>query len=265
MENRARAGTALSRRAVQLGFGALLVAVWIVLGEAGIWPSYLFPTLPGVLESLARTGGTGVLWISILGSMKRLFIGYGIALASGTLLGILLGSSRLARDTVGQVVLGLQALPSICWLPPAILWFGLSEQAILFVVIMGAFLSISLATQDGIRNTPGVYLQAARNLGAAGPSLYARVVLPASLPSIVTGMKLGWTFAWRSLMAGELLYSVPGLGSMLALGRELNDIAQVVAVMVVIVAIGLLTDRLFFRALERAVQSRWGTGGAGKL
>ncbi|MDM7993738.1 MAG: ABC transporter permease [Candidatus Fermentibacter sp.] len=265
MENRSRAGTALSRRAVQLGFGALLVAVWIVLGEAGIWPSYLFPTLPGVLESLARTGGTGVLWISILGSMKRLFIGYGIALAAGTLLGVLLGSSRLARDTVGQVVLGLQALPSICWLPPAILWFGLSEQAILFVVIMGAFLSISLATQDGIRNTPRVYLQAARNLGATGPSLYARVVLPASLPSIVTGMKLGWTFAWRSLMAGELLYSVPGLGSMLALGRELNDIAQVVAVMVVIVAIGLLADRLFFGALERAVQSRWGTGGAGKV
>lgn len=250
----------LPRRGMQLGFAALLLIVWIVLGELGIWPSYLFPTLPGVLESLGSTSDSGVLWSSILGSMKRLFLGYSIALVAGVFLGVLLGSFRWVKDTIGQVVLGLQALPSICWLPLAILWFGLSEQAILFVVIMGAFLSISLATEDGIRNTPRVYLQAARNLGSSGASLYWRVVLPSSLPSIVTGMKLGWTFAWRSLMAGELLYSIPGLGSMLVLGRELNDMNQVVAVMVVIVAIGLLTDRLFFGTMEKAVRARWGTG-----
>ncbi|HOF67258.1 MAG TPA: ABC transporter permease [Candidatus Fermentibacter daniensis] len=254
-------GAEFSRRTLQLAFGLFLIAAWIVLGEAGVWPAYIFPTLGGVLRAIARTSGTGALWISILGSMKRLLLGYAVAMASGVVLGVLLGSFKWARDTIGQVVLGLQALPSICWLPPAILWFGLSEQAILFVVIMGAFLSISLATQDGIRNTPRIYLQAARNLGASGLSLYTRVVLPASLPSIVTGMKLGWTFAWRSLMAGELLYSVPGLGSMLALGRELNDMNQVVAVMLVIVAIGLMTDKLAFGAVEKAVRSRWGTGG----
>jgi NitT/TauT family transport system permease protein len=250
----------LPRRSLQIGFGILLVMLWLVLGWIGIWPTYLFPTLPGVLRSLGGSGESGVLWTSILGSMKRLIMGYSIALGGGIFLGVLLGSFRWAKDTIGQVVLGLQALPSICWLPLAILWFGLSEQAILFVVIMGAFLSISLATEDGIRNTPRVYLLAARNLGSTGPSLYARIVLPASLPSIITGMKLGWTFAWRSLMAGELLYSVPGLGSMLVLGRELNDMNQVVAVMVVIVAIGLLTDKLIFGALEKAMRSRWGTG-----
>ena len=162
------------------------------------------------------------------------------------------------RLAVGPLVFGLQALPSICWLPLALLWFGLSEKAILFVVVMGSLLSITIATEGAVRAVPTLYIRAARTMGSRRLRLYTRVVLPAALPGIVTGLKLGWTFAWRSLMAGELLYVAGGLGQMLTLGRELNDLARVMAVMVVIVVLGLAFERLLFGALERRVRERWG-------
>ncbi len=175
-------------------------------------------------------------------------------------LGLALGRIKLLDETLGSLVLGLQALPSICWLPLALLWFGLSETAILFVVVMGALLSITTATEAGVKNTPPVYLRAARNLGARGWRVYVFVILPAALPAIITGMKLGWSFAWRSLMAAELLYVSLGLGQLLTLGRELNDMSQVIAVMLVIIAIGLAVDRLVFAPIETRVRERWGLG-----
>jgi len=174
------------------------------------------------------------------------------------LLGLAIGRVQLLDETVGSLVMGLQALPSICWLPLALLWFGLNEQAMLFVVVMGALLSITLATEAGIKNTPPLYLRAARNLGARGWRLYALVILPAALPAIITGMKLGWSFAWRSLMAAELLYVSLGLGHLLMMGRDLNDMNQVVAVMLIIIAIGLAVDRLVFAPIEVRVRERWG-------
>jgi len=182
-----------------------------------------------------------------------------IALGTGVITGFAMAHVKLFKNTFGLLVLGLQTLPSICWLPLSILWFGLSEKAILFVVVMGAFLSIAQAAEDGIRNTPRVYIQAARNLGSRGARLYRTVILPSAMPTMVTGMKLGWSFAWRSLMAGELIYTLPGLGYMLTMGRELNDMDQVVAVILVIVFLGLTTDKLGFSVLERSVRARWGT------
>jgi len=240
-----------------LFFGALLGSWWL-LGALRIWPRYIFPTPDGVAESITRGFGGGSYLPAILGSLKRLAWGYSIALAGGTVTGFLLARINWFKNTFGLLVLGLQTLPSICWLPLAILWFGLSEKAIVFVVVMGAFLSIALATEDGIRNTPRVFVQAARNMGANGIRLYSSVILPSALPTIVTGMKLGWSFAWRSLMAGELLYAVPGLGYLLMMGRELNDMPAVVAVILVIVLIGLLTDKVIFAVAERAVRARWG-------
>jgi NitT/TauT family transport system permease protein len=169
-----------------------------------------------------------------------------------------MAQQRWLKETLGMLVMGLQALPSICWLPLALLWFGLNPEAILFVVVMGSVLAIAQATEDGVRNTPPIYLRAASNLGARGWQLYPYVVLPAALPSIITGMKLGWSFAWRSLLAGELLYALPGLGNLLLMGRELNDMAQVMAVMLVIILLGLVTDQLVFGSLERRVRDRWG-------
>ncbi len=240
-----------------LFFAALLLG-WELAFRLRLWPGYLFPGPLEVFDTLAHGLLHHSFLIGIAASMRRLLLGYGIALGIGLALGLLMGQLQWLKETLGLLVLGLQTLPSICWLPLAILWFGLNERAILFVVVMGAVLSIAQATEDGIRNTPPIYVQAARNLGASGWRLYFSVVLPASLPSIVTGMKLGWSFAWRSLMAGELLYALPGLGNLLTMGRELNDMSQVLAVMVIIVLLGLLTDRCLFALLERWIRERWG-------
>jgi NitT/TauT family transport system permease protein len=242
----------------RLLFFALLLGVWELAYRLRLWPSYIFPAPSEVMGTLTYGITRLNFLIGIGGSLRRLLIGYGLALGIGLALGLLMGQLRWLKETLGLVVLGLQTLPSICWLPLAILWFGLNERAILFVVVMGAVLSIAQATEDGVRNTPPLYLRAARNLGARGWRLYISVILPAALPSIVTGMKLGWSFAWRSLMAGELLYALPGLDNLLTMGRELNDMSQVVAVMVIIIALGLITDRLIFATLERLIRERWG-------
>ncbi len=244
----------------KLVFFVLLAAAWEALFRTGVWQPYLFPSPSGVARTLARGFGNGTFVIGIAVSLRRLLVGFAISGVAGTLLGLALGRVRLLDQTVGALVLGLQALPSICWLPLALLWFGLGETAILFVVVTGALLAITLSTQAGVRNSDPVYLRAALNLGARGWRLYLLVVLPAALPAIISGMKLGWSFAWRSLMAAELLYVGLGLGQLLMMGRELNDMNQVVAVMLIIITIGLVVDRLVFTPLETRVRARWGLG-----
>jgi NitT/TauT family transport system permease protein len=243
---------------LKIGFYVLLISAWEILARLHIWPSYIFPSPSKVILSVWYGFADGSYPLAISISLRRIAIGYGISLVLGIFLGLLLGRIQIIQKTLGSLILGLQALPSICWLPLAMLWFGLTDKAIIFVVIMGAVLSISLSTADGIRNTPPLFLDAAKTMGAAGFPLYFRVILPAALPSIVSGMKLGWSFAWRSLMAGELLYSGLGIGFLLTMGRELSDMSQVVAVMLIIVLIGLLVDFLVFTPVERAIRERWG-------
>jgi NitT/TauT family transport system permease protein len=158
------------------------------------------------------------------------------------------------------MVVGLQTLPSICWLPLALLWFGLSQRAVIFVVVMGATFAITTAVVDGLRHVPPILLKAGRTLGADGMQLSTRVILPAALPTIVTGLKLGWSFAWRSLMAGELLYSEKGLGRVITTGRDLGDMAQVVAAMLIILLIGLVVDQYVFGPAQRSLALHWGLG-----
>src|SRR6478735_9124158 len=187
-------------------FLAALLLAWEGASRLGLWRSWVFPSPLGI----ARSFGAGIvdktIPLGILVSMRRLLVGYAISLVAGVTLGLALARSRTLRDSIGTVVTGLQALPSICWLPMALLWFGLSEAAILFVVIMGSMLSITIATEGAVRAVPTLYIRAARTMGSRRLRLYTRVILPAALPGILTGLKLGWTFAWRSLMAGELLY-----------------------------------------------------------
>ncbi len=244
----------------RLIFFAALLVIWSALSLSNLWPDYVFPSPWKVAGSLLAGFRDRTFLIGIGGSLGRLLQGYLLAIVVGLSLGLLLAQVRWLKDTFGLLVLGLQTLPSICWLPLALLWFGLNESAILFVIFMGAVLSITQSTEDGIRNTARVYTRAARNLGARGLRLYLSVVLPSALPSIITWMKLGWSFAWRSLMAGELLYTLPGLGNLLNMGRELNDMSQVIAVMLVIIALGLLSDKLVFGVLEKRVRERWGLG-----
>jgi NitT/TauT family transport system permease protein len=237
---------------------ALLLA-WEAASRLGLWQPWQFPSPTAVARSFAEGLKDHSIIFGILVSLRRLLVGYVISLVGGVALGLMLARSQLLRDSIGTVVAGLSSLPSICWLPMALLWFGLSETAILFVVIIGSLLSITIATEAGVRNVPPLYLRAARTMGARGATLYLRVILPAALPSIISGMRLGWTFAWRSLMAGELLFVSGGLGQLLATGRELGDMARVLAVMVVIVALGLVTEVLFFQRLDARVREVWGT------
>lgn len=242
----------------QVIFYTLLIALWKLLFTLKLWPQYLFPSPEQVLETLVNGFRDKTFLIGIAISMKRIFLGYGISVLFGTLLGLLIGKVKILDETIGGFFVGLQTLPSICWLPLAILWFGLNEAAINFIVVMGSLLSITIATDTGVKNIQPIYLRAGRNMGARGGQMFIQVVLPAALPTILMGLKQGWSFAWRSLMAGEILFVSLGLGHLLNMGRELNDMSQVIAVMIVIVAIGVGMDKLVFGMLERKVRRVWG-------
>ncbi|HEX8951016.1 MAG TPA: ABC transporter permease [Polyangia bacterium] len=236
-----------------------LLLAWEAASRLGLWRPWIFPSPAAIGRSLLDGVVDGTIPRGIATSMRRLVVGYLVSLAGGVGLGLLLARSRPLRESVGTVVTGLQALPSICWLPLALLWFGLSETAILFVVVAGSLLAITVATEAGVSNVPPLYVRAARTMGARGATLYLRVILPAALPAILSGMRLGWTFAWRSLMAGELLFVSGGLGQLLATGRELGDMSRVMAVMVAIVTLGLVTEVLIFQRLDARVREVWGT------
>ena len=208
--------------------------------------------------SFGRMISDGRLGNAAVRSMLRLMQGYFISVSIGVPLGIGIARSSFLRMTLKPLVMGLQALPSICWLPLAILWFGLSDAAILFVVVMGSLLAISISTEDGVNSIQPQLILAAGTLGIRGLRFYGGVLVPAALPGIVTGLKLGWSFAWRALMAGELLFVSGGLGQLLTAGRELLDVAQVVAVMIAIIVLGTAMDRLLFQTVEMRVRRRWG-------
>jgi NitT/TauT family transport system permease protein len=172
---------------------------------------------------------------------------------------------RWLSDTVGVVGLGLQTLPSVCWVTLALLWFGQSEAAMQFVVIMGTLWSVQISTDSGVRNVPPIYQRAAQTMGSRGLHTWIKVILPASLPFIISGVKQGWAFAWRSLMAAEIYVTILtgfGLGQLLHYGRELHAMDQVIGVMLVIVLIGLLADKILFSPWERFLHRRWGTAKA---
>jgi NitT/TauT family transport system permease protein len=218
--------------------------------------------LPGPLavgHALAASFRDGTLTRAVVTTVARLLVGYSVALAAGIPLGVLLARSALAKEMVGPIVLGMSAVPSVCWLPLAILWFGLSEWAIQTVVVLGALLPIAVATENAVRNVPPQIHRAARTMGASGPRMLFAVTLPAALPGILGGAKLGWTFAIRSLMAGELLFVSGGLGQLLETGRDLGDTALVLAIVVVVVGLGRASEWALFGRLDREVARRWGT------
>src|SRR3989338_4755404 len=207
----------------QAVFYALLLGLWHLLFLLRLWPRYLFPSPSDVWQTLVAGFADKTFLVGIGVSLKRLLMGYFISIFFGTLIGLVIGKVRVLDETVGGFFVGLQTLPSICWLPLAILWFGLSESAITFVVVMGSLFSITMATDGGVKNIPPIYLRAGQNLGARGAQMFLSVVLPAALPSILLSLKQGWSFAWRSLMAAEIIFVSLGLGHLLNMGRELND------------------------------------------
>jgi NitT/TauT family transport system permease protein len=252
----------MKRTAVALLFFAMLIGLWELAVRSGRWSIVLLPSPIFVAEYIWGALLDGTLIESTWVTLKRLLIGYAAGVIIGLPLGLLTSTTQFLEDTIGSLALGFQTLPSVCWVPLALVWFGQTEGAMLFVVIMGTVWSVILATDHGARNIPPIYARAARTMGSEGLHKWTRVILPASLPFLVSGMKQGWAFAWRSLMAAEIYVTILtgfGLGHLLHYGRELNAMEQVIGIMIVIVVIGLLVDRLLFSPWERFLHRRWGT------
>jgi NitT/TauT family transport system permease protein len=243
----------------QVIFYLLLLFFWQFLVMLKIWPKYLFPSPLKVAKTLIYGFKNRTFIIAILISLKRIVIGYGVSIVAGTVLAVLMRKFAIVNETLGKLVIGIQTLPSICWYPLALLWFGLSQKTIIFIAVMGSLFSITISVYSGIKNTPQIYLQAARNMGARQTRMLWWVLLPAAAPTLVVGLKQGWSFAWRSLMAGELLFVSLGLGHLLMMGRELNDMSKVMAVMFIIMAISIIVDKLIFGVIELKIRRRWGT------
>src|SRR5437899_2304099 len=248
----------MKRAAHYIVFYAALLGLWVLLAKLRIWPPYLFPTPWGVGEELYYGFADNSYWIAIAVSMRRVLIGYAISVVAGMILGLGVASNKFLEETMGGLLVSLQSLPSICWWPLALLWFGLNQKAILFVVIMGSLLSVTLAMEDGRKQMPKIYGMAGRNLGARGFQLFWHVLLPASLPFIVSGLKQGWAFAWRSLITAEMLYVSLGLGQVLMMGRETSNMNAVIAVMILIIGLGYIVDGLIFKSMEKRLQHKWG-------
>ena len=239
----------------------LVLAIWQLVVLTGWRPVWVLPgpttVIPHLLDDLLNDD----LLVAVLNTLRRAVVGFGLALAIGTLIGLAIVRSRVLRTAIASLITGLQTMPSIAWFPLAILLFGLSEQAIIFVVVLGAAPSVANGLIHGIDGIPRILRRAGRILGARGINAYRFVILPAALPSFVGGMKQAWAFAWRSLMAGELLVIIaqsPSLGVRLQFAREFQDAPGLLSTMIVILVIGILVDLVFFGSLERSINRRWG-------
>lgn len=226
----------------------LVLTVWQLVVWTGWRPEYVLPSPATTLSALVEMLGTDRFWSAVLTTMTRAVAGFALALVVGTFVGILVSRIRPLRMAVGALITGLQTMPSISWFPLAILLFGLNEQAILFVVVLGAAPSIANGVINGIDHVPPAFLRLGTVLGFNTVSQYRHIVLPATMPAYVAGLTQGWAFAWRSLMAGELLVIIadrPSLGASLEFARQFSKAPQLLATMLVILVIGMLVDGLF--------------------
>jgi NitT/TauT family transport system permease protein len=255
------------RRAVAAGLppliaAGLLLLVWQVLIWAEIKPRHTFPSPGDVWTAVAEQWETGTLQRAIWLSTSRAMLGFAASVAIGTPLGLLVARVRPIRLALRPILSGLQSLPSVAWVPVGILWFSLSPATIYFVVLMGAVPSIAIGMVSGVDQVPPLYHRVGRVLGARGLRAAWHIVLPAALPGYLGGLKQGWAFAWRSLMAAELITQAPrlgtGLGQLLNTGRELFDVSLAFSMIIAILLVGVTIDQLLFSPLERSVLRRRG-------
>ena len=252
----------MKQRIAAAALFVVILVLWHFLVKARLWSSVLVPSPSSVAAYIYGSICDGSLLAATFVTMRRLVAGYARGICLGLPLGLITARWKVCELTMGVVALGLQTLPSVCWVPLALLWFGQTETAMLFVVIMGSIWSVLIATDNGVRTVPPIYVRAAQTMGSRRWHTWLKVILPGSLPFIVSGMKQGWAFAWRSLMAAEIFVTILtgfGLGHLLHYGRELHAMEQVVGIMLVIILIGLLADKLVFSPWERFLHHRWGT------
>ena len=239
---------------------ALVLLAWQVVVWGGWRDTYILPPPADVLDELRGLARTADFWQAIVITMRRALLGFLLAVAIGTLVGIAVARFRPLRAAIGSLITGLQTMPSVIWFPLAILLFQLGESAIMFVVVLGAAPSVANGLISGIDYVPRLWLRVGQVLGMRGVARYRHLILPAALPSFVSGLKQGWAFSWRSLMAGELLVIVPGtlsIGARLQNARDLNEAALLLAYIVVVLIVGIVIDVLF-SAADNALRRRWG-------
>jgi len=240
-------------------FLAAFVGIWQLVYVLGIWPKVSLPspmivatTALGLVEDLSLISGIGM-------TLLRLLVGFSISMAVGTAVGLVMVRFKGFGKTMSSFAVGFQTFPSIAWIPFAILLIGFDDYGILFVVIMSSIFSVMSSTYSGIRNVPTIYIEAGRNMGAGGISLFKNLMIPAATPSLIIGMRQSWSFAWHALIGAEMLITaMVGLGFILSVGRELQIMAQVITAMITIFVIGLLSDRFIFLKLEEKVRAKWG-------
>jgi NitT/TauT family transport system permease protein len=240
---------------------AIFVFAWQCVVWSGWKPEYALPGPRAVAASLWNLTEAGLVRRAVGITFQRAIIGFAASIVIGVAIGLAVSSSKLVRRAIGSMITGIQTMPSIAWFPLAIVLFQLDEGAIRFVVILGAAPAIANGLISGIDHVPPLLLRAGRVMGARGIDAYRHVILPATLPSFVGGLKQGWAFAWRSLMAGELLVviaSKPSIGQQMSQARSLSRYSDMIAWMVVVFVIGLIVDALAFGALDRAIRRRWG-------
>ncbi|HYT10189.1 MAG TPA: ABC transporter permease [Mycobacteriales bacterium] len=247
----------------------LAAGVVLLVWQAAVWlevkPRFLLPSPLDVGDSLVAQWQAGALQRAAWLSVSRGMLGFAASVAIGTPLGLLVARVPAVRAAIAPMLSGLQSLPSVAWVPAGIVWFGLSPGTIYFVVLLGAVPSIANGTVSGLDQVPPLYHRVGRVLGARGLRAAWHIQLPAALPGYVGGLKQGWAFAWRSLMAAELITQSPrlgtGLGQLLDSGRQLSDVSLVFGMIIVILVVGVAVDRLIFAPLERSVLGRRGLRG----
>lgn len=244
-------------------FIILLILLWqgfVFLGVdiLHLYKAYAVPSPVGVFKRFVELSNSGSIWKALFNSLGRGIEGYLIAILIGLTLGILINKFKYLQKNLRPILLGIQTLPSVCWVPFSILWFGLTNKAILFVVIMGSAFGIAISIDNAIKNVQPIYKKAALTMGANEIQLYRHVILPAALPELVSGLKQGWSFAWRALMSGEVMTTSIGLGQTLIMGRDLADIDQVMLVMLMIVIVGVIIDKLLFTNIEKSLLKKRG-------
>jgi len=240
-------------------FIAAFIGVWQLAFSLGIWPKVLLPSPAMVAQTIVGLIADSSLPIGIGVTMWRLFAGFAISVGIGGAVGLTMVRFPSFGKTLSSFAVGLLTFPSIAWVPFSILLIGFNDFGILFVLIMASVFSVMISTYSSIRNIPPIYIRAAKNMGASGFSLFRYVMIPAATPSLIIGLRQAWSFAWHALIGAEILITtLYGLGQILHIGREFQDMGQIISVMIVIFAIGLLFDRLVFVKLEEKVRARWG-------
>ena len=242
---------------------AIVLGVWELIHVSG-WKKLIFPAPGPTLANLWDQLQTAELWHAIATTCERAVIGFGLAVVIGAVIGALVSRIPPLRAAVGSLITGLQTMPSIAWFPFAIILFGISTTTIMFVIILGAAPSIANGLIAGVDYTPPLLLRAGKIMGLRRISLYRHLILPASLPAFVAGLKQGWAFAWRSLIAGELLVTIanqPSIGVLLSTYQSQADMESATAIIIVILILGIIVDMLFGLA-DRSIRRRWGLTGA---